>query len=353
MDNQLQLQTREKRAEKVSWIGLWVNVTLTTFKFCAGIFGNSAAMIADAIHSLSDFVTDIVAVIAFKLTGKPVDSSHDYGHGKFETLCTVIIGISLICVALGIFYSGSKRIYLVLSGEIIPKPGIIALIAAIVSITSKEWLYRYTAKAAKKLDSSSLMAKAWDHRSDALSSCGTLAGIGGAIFLGEKARVLDPIAAVVVSFFIMLIAVPMTLAGLNELLEASLSDAEEEKILVTIRRVKGVEGVHHLRTRHIGVTVAVDVHITVNPGLSVSEGHEIATLVERAIYNLYGPKTFVSVHVEPSTQVGGSISNGYYDDGHGGLEETFPHHEMTMTKWYQSEPSKWRARRDSNPQPTD
>ena len=352
MDNQLNLQTREKRAEKVSWIGLWVNIALTTFKFCAGILGNSAAMIADAIHSLSDFATDIVAIVAFKLTGKPVDPSHDYGHGKFETLCTVIVGISLICVALGIFYSGSKRIYLVMSGETIPKPGMIALIAAIVSIASKEWLYRYTANAAKKLDSSSLMAKAWDHRSDALSSCGTVAGIGGAIFLGEKARVLDPIAAVVVSFFIMLIAVPMTLAGLNELLEASLPDDEEEKILVTIRSVKGVKGVHHLRTRRIGVTVAIDVHITVDPMLSVSEGHEIATSVERAIYNLYGSKTFVSVHVEPRTQES-SISNGYYDDGHNGSEDTFPHHEMIRIGRHQLELQKWRARRDSNPQPTD
>jgi len=321
------LQIREKEALKVSWIGLWVNALLTTFKFFAGIFGNSAAMIADAVHSLSDFATDIVAVIAFRLTGKPVDKTHDYGHGKFETLCSVIVGLSLIAVALGIFYGGSKRIYLVFSGEIIPKPGIIALVAAVISVISKEWLYIYTVKAAKKLESNMLMAKAWDHRSDALSSAGTLLGIAGAIFLGEKARVLDPIAAIVVGFLIMRIAIPVTLEGLNELLEASLSRSEEEKILSAILSVRGVDGAHHLRTRHIGITIAVDVHIIVDPTLTVSEGHEIATSVERAISRLHKTKTFVSVHVEPRSEGATRVFNGY-DDGHNGLEDCYPHHEM-------------------------
>lgn len=313
---------REDEALKVSWVGLWVNVILTTFKFFAGIWGSSAAMMADAVHSLSDFSTDIAAVIAFKLTGKPVDDTHDYGHGKFETLCSVIVGISLLCVALGIFFSAIKRIYIILLGESIPQPGMIALIAAVISIVSKEWLYVYTAKAAKRLESNMLMAKAWDHKSDALSSCGTLLGIAGAIFLGEKGRILDPVAAIVVSYFILRIAIPVTREGLNELLEASLPHLEEEKILSAICSVGGVSGVHNLRTRRIGTAVAVDVHIVVDPILTVEEGHNIATSVEGALRSMYKTETFISIHVEP--QIAGAINgenfSNKYDDGHYGLK---------------------------------
>ena len=320
------LGSREKKALKVSWIGLWVNAVLTAFKFVAGILGHSAAMTADAVHSLSDFATDIVAVITFRITGRPVDSSHDYGHGKFETLSSVVIGVSLVVVALGILYSGGGRILRALHGEVIAPPGMIALFAAVVSVVSKEWLYRYTAKEAKALKSNALKAKAWDHRSDALSSIGTLLGIGGAIFLGERARVLDPIAAIAVSVLIMRIALPITWQALGELVETSLPEEAERKLLDVIKTVDGVEDAHHLRTRRIGTEVAVDVHVIVDPSLTVAHGHDIATEVERAARSLHGKNSFVSVHVEPRTDESGNPPRGY-DDGHNGFEEGPPHHD--------------------------
>lgn len=316
---------RTERALFVSWVGLWINVLLTAFKFIAGFAGNSAAMVADAVHSLSDFATDIVAVIGFRITGRPVDRSHDYGHGKFETLTTVVVGISLLAVAAGIFFSGGRRILFVLKGGIIPRPGIIALIAAGLSIVIKEWLYFYTKRAATRLSSDALMAKAWDHRSDALSSVGTLLGIGGAIFLGPGARILDPIAAVIVAGVIVTVALPITVRSLSELLEESLAPEQEKSIMEAILGVSGVEGAHHLRTRRIGSNIAVEVHILVDRGLLVTEAHDIATRVENAVRVIHGPESFVSVHVEPCSE--GIPEEMPFDDGHNGMEEGPAHHE--------------------------
>lgn len=323
---------RTEHALFVSWVGLWVNVVLTTFKFIAGFAGNSAAMVADAVHSLSDFATDIVAVIGFKVTGRPVDRSHDYGHGKFETLTTVIVGVTLLAVAAGIFYSGGRRVLLVLQGETIPRPGMIALIAAGLSIAVKEWLYFYTRRAAIQLSSDALMAKAWDHRSDALSSVGTLLGIGGAIFLGPKARILDPIAALIVAGVIVKVALPITIGSLSELLEESLARELEEQILGAILGVPGVKGAHHLRTRRIGANVAVEVHILVDRGLRITEAHDIATMAENAVRGIHGVDSFVSVHVEPiSEDIPVEIP---FDDGHNGMEEGPGHHERKC-EWKQ------------------
>ncbi|MDO9508918.1 MAG: cation diffusion facilitator family transporter [Thermovirgaceae bacterium] len=319
---------RIERALFVSWVGLWINVVLTTFKFIAGFAGNSAAMVADAVHSLSDFATDIVAVIGFRITGRPVDRSHDYGHGKFETLTTVIVGVSLLVVAAGIFYSGGKRVLLVLQGETIPRPGMIALIAAIVSIVVKEWLYLYTKKEAISLSSDALMAKAWDHRSDALSSVGTLLGIGGAIFLGPSARILDPIAAMAVGAAIVKVALPITIQGVSELLEESLDPEQEQEIMEAILNVSGVEGAHHLRTRRIGANVAVEVHILVNRDLRISDAHDISTVAEDAVRVIHGEESFISVHVEPRAE---NIPDRIlFDDGHNGSEDGPGHHERVI-----------------------
>lgn len=316
---------RTERALFVSWVGLWVNIVLTVFKFIAGFAGNSAAMVADAVHSLSDFATDIVAVIGFKVTGRPIDRTHDYGHGKFETLTTVIVGVTLLAVAAGIFYSGGKRVLLVLHGETIPRPGVIALIAAALSIVIKEWLYFYTKKAAVSISSDALAAKAWDHRSDALSSVGTLLGIGGAIFLGPKARILDPVAALVVAGVIVKVALPITIRSLSELLEESLAHELEEEIMDAILAVPGVEGAHHLRTRRVGANVAVEVHILVNRELRITEAHNIATRAESAVRGIHGEESFVSVHVEPqSDEIPEKMS---FDDGHNGHENGPGHHE--------------------------
>lgn len=317
---------RGTKALRVSWVGLTANAILMILKFLAGILGNSAAMTADAVNSLSDFATDIVTVAAFRIAAKPVDESHDYGHGKFETLSSVIIGLVLLGAALGIFWGGGSRVFLVLSGGSIPKPGAVALAAATVTVVAKEALYRYTVRAAKTLESNTLMAKAWDHRSDALASSGTLLAIAGAVFLGEGARILDPVAALAVGVLVLRVAIPVIWQAVNELTEASLPKRAERNLVTAILHVPGVLGAHHLRSRKIGASVAIDVHIIVKPDLSVKKGHAIATRVEEAIRGIHGPEAFVSIHVEPQTADPSKWSLDY-DDGHHGMEKGPPHHD--------------------------
>nr|WP_280101483.1 cation diffusion facilitator family transporter [Thermovirga lienii] len=280
-------------------MGLVVNVILTSLKFLAGLMGNSSAMIADAVHSLSDLITDAVAIVAFKLAGRPKDETHDYGHGKFETLASVIVGLSLAGVAIAIFYCNIIKIWSTFKGESLPAPDTIALVAAVVSIVSKEWLFRYTQKVALNIKSSTLMAKAWDHRSDALSSIGTLVGIAGAIFIGGKGRILDPIAAIIVGGLILKVSIKISLDAIHELMEGALPESEKKRILEAIFSTEGVIDAHKLRTRRIGTSVGIDVHILVSPSLSVVEGHDIATAVEHKIREIHGHDAVISVHIEP------------------------------------------------------
>ncbi len=290
---------RVYRANKVTWVGLFVNIVLTGFKLIAGIFGKSSAMIADAFHSLSDFATDIVVLLGFKFIEKPADKSHAYGHGKAETISSVVIGLALFAVGFRIFGVGAHSVYHIFHGESIPEPGWIAFYAAVVSVVVKEWLYRYSIGIGRAINSSAVVANAWHHRSDAFSSIGTMLGIGGAILLGEKWHVLDPIAAIVVSFFIIRTAVDISLGGFNELMEASLSDEVEQGILITVGNVPGVISPHSLKTRRIGNYVAVDLHITVDKKLNIVSAHDIATECEDEIKARLGEETFVSIHVEP------------------------------------------------------
>ena len=175
------MQTRDQRIYKVTITGSIVNVLLLILKFTAGILGHSAAMIADAVHSLSDFLTDVVVIAFVKLSSKPADSDHDYGHGKYETIATSIIGMALIIVAVMLAWDGIEKIISVINGGTLPIPGTVALIAALLSIILKEWIFRINEKLAKEVQSQALEANAWHHRSDALSSIGTSIGIGGAI----------------------------------------------------------------------------------------------------------------------------------------------------------------------------
>ena len=294
-----QTTDREKGIYRVTIVGGAVNLLLLVLKFVTGIISHSAAMVADAVHSLSDFVTDIVVVIFVRISSKKEDDDHHYGHGKFETLATVIIGVVLGLVGIGILREGLGSIVRALHGEVLPAPGIAALIAAIVSIVSKEWLYRYTVRKGKQYDSSSVMANAWHHRSDAFSSIGTAIGIGGAILLGERWRILDPIAAVVVSVFILKVAFDLAKNGLDELLEKSLPSTTIEEIRRIILSVEGVSAPHHLRTRRIGSHYAIDVHIRMDGDLSLLRAHTIATEVERKIKAIYGADTYINIHMEP------------------------------------------------------
>ncbi|WP_195665950.1 cation diffusion facilitator family transporter [Bacteroides fragilis] len=292
--------SREKGIYKVTIVGSIVNFLLLVFKFFAGIAGYSAAMLADAVHSLSDFITDIVVIVFVRIAGKPEDKGHDYGHGKYETLATAIIGLLLLCVGFGIFWNGASSIYTFLRGGQLESPGVVALVAALVSIVSKEILYQYTVIQGKKLNSQAVIANAWHHRSDALSSIGTAIGIGGAILLGDHWRVLDPVAAVVVSFFIMKVSVRLLIPCVDELLEKSLPEDVEKEIEQTVLSFPGVSQPHHLRTRRIGNYYAIELHVRMDGKITLEEAHSTATAIENKLKEMFGKGTHVGIHVEPT-----------------------------------------------------
>lgn len=291
--------SRERQIYKVTIVGSVVNLVLLLFKFFAGIVGHSAAMLADAVHSLSDFVTDIIVLVFVRISSKPEDEGHDYGHGKYETLATVIIGLCLLVVGVGILWNGMQSIWSVVRGQVLPEPGMLALVAAVISVVSKEALYQYTVYKGRRLNSQAVVANAWHHRSDAFSSIGTMAGIGGAILLGDRWRVLDPIAAVIVSFFIIKVSVKLLVPSMNELLEKSLPAAEEEKILRIVQSYPGITAPHHLRTRRIGNACSIDLHVRMDGGLPLKEAHRRATIIEQRLREEFGKGTYISVHVEP------------------------------------------------------
>lgn len=290
---------REKGIYRVTLTGSVGNFLLLVFKFVAGIWGHSAAMVADAVHSLSDFVTDIIVVIFVRLSAKPADEDHDYGHGKYETLATAVIGLILCAVAIGIFRNGASEIWHFLHGEPLAQPGMLALVAAGVSIVIKEVLYHYTVIKGKHLNSQAVVANAWHHRSDALSSIGTALGIGGAIFLGGSWRVLDPLAAMIVSVFIFRVAVRLLKPCVDELLEKSLPKEEEDKIRNIILSFPGVVSPHHLKTRRIGNRYAIEVHVRMDGRQPLHEAHDRATAIERRLKAEFGENTHIGIHVEP------------------------------------------------------
>jgi len=302
----MKLTEREKAIYQVTWAGSFVNFLLVVFKFIAGILGHSAAMIADAVHSLSDFATDIVVLIFTRISNKPQDKSHDYGHGKYETLATAIIGIVLFAVGAGICWNGLRAIQTVWQGGRLPAPGMLAFAGAIISIVSKELIYRYTIHVGRRINSSAVIANAWHHRSDAFSSIGTAIGIGGAILLGESWSVLDPMAAVVVSFFIMKVAVQLLKPCVDELTEKSLPDEIEKEICLIAENTPGVSAIHNLRTRRIGNHYAIEMHVRMDGHLTLYEAHAKASVIENKLKEKYGNETHVGIHVEPVKDADGT-----------------------------------------------
>lgn len=294
-----QSNAREKAIFRVTWIGSIVNFILLVFKFVVGIIGHSSALVADAVHSLSDFVTDIIVIVFVKISGKPEDDDHRYGHGKYETLATALIGLALFAVGIGLLVSGASKVAEALGGAVLPAPSMIALVVAAVSIVSKEILYRYTVRVGRNLNSQAVIANAWHHRSDAFSSIGTLIGIGGAIFLGEKWRILDPIAAIVVSAFIIKVAIDLIKPCVDELLERSLPAETEKQILDIIALYPEVSSPHHLRTRKIGNHIAIEVHLRMDGNVTLENAHASATLIEKRLRDEFGPDTHVGIHMEP------------------------------------------------------
>ena len=296
------MNKREKEIRRITIAGAVVNIVLTTLKIIAGILGRSAAMIADGVHSLSDLFSDVIVLIFTHISSKGKDRDHSFGHGKFETLATLIVSVMLVVVGADFMAKGVRKIIGVLNGEMIPVPGMVAFWAAAASIAAKEILYHVTARVGKKINSPVVMANAWHHRSDAFSSIGALAGIGGAIILGDRWAILDPLASCGISIAIIAVAVKMALPSLAELLEASLPDEMENEIKEIAMSVEGVDDIHELKTRRNGISVIIDAHVVVDPDMTVVQAHDISTAVETALRSRFGAETQINIHVEPGKE---------------------------------------------------
>lgn len=295
-------QSREQTITRVTFWGAVANLALTALKFVAGLIGRSSAMVADAVHSLSDLISDVVVIVMVKISSREQDKGHDYGHGKFETLATTFVAMMLIVVGAKLLVGGVEKIRTVLNGGELAVPGKIALWAALISIAVKEILFRWNSRVGRKVNSPAMVSNAWHHRTDALSSVGSALGIGGALLLGGKWVILDPIVCCAISIFIFVIAVQMALPALSELTEASLPEEMENKIVDLLMSVEGVENVHALKTRRNGPDIIVDAHIVVDPEMSVSEAHRLTEIGETRLREEYGDGTQISLHVEPSVE---------------------------------------------------
>lgn len=294
------IMIRENEISKVTLVGSIVNLLLVCVKAVAGVVGHSAAMISDAVHSLSDFITDIVVLIFVRISAQPQDEGHDYGHGKFETLATLLIGLALAAAAIGIVVNGATKLAHWLQGEPLQTPGRIALWAALISIAVKEILFQYTCIKGRKLQSKALEANAWHHRSDALSSIGAAIGIGGAILLGPRWAVLDPLASIVVGAMLVKVAWDLLGPSFGELTDSSLPAETEQEMLEIIKAVPGVQDPHNLRTRRIGNRIAAEVHIRLDGSQTLKDAHDKATEVESRFKARFGSQSHIIVHMEPN-----------------------------------------------------
>ena len=293
------MASRERDIYKVTLVGSAGNVALLTFKFIAGVLGHSSAMIADAVHSLSDFLTDVVVLVFVYISAKPQDESHDYGHGKFETIASFLIGLALLGAATGIIVAGGLKLSSWFAGEQLPAPGCLALWAALLSIVVKELLYQYTIRRGRKLNSQVVIANAWHHRSDALSSIAAAIGIGGAILMGDRWTVLDPLASILVGLLLVKVAADLLKTSVGDLTECSLPADTEEEILQIIHMFPDVQEPHNLRTRRIGDRIAIEAHVRMDGYLPLNEVHDRASAIEQKLKEHFGSKTHVTLHMEP------------------------------------------------------
>lgn len=291
---------RTRQIQSVTFWGAVCNLALSALKLTAGLVGRSSAMVADAVHSFSDLVSDVVVLVFARISGKGKDKGHDYGHGKFETLATTVVSLLLLVVAARMIALSVGQIRSALAGAPPSAPGVIALVAAVVSIAVKEILYQWTARVGRRLSSSVMVANAWHHRSDALSSIGSLIGIGAAILLGGKWTILDPLVGLVISVVIIVVAVKMSIPALAELTDASLPDDVEQKITEIIDSVPGVSDVHELKTRRCGHYSIAEVHMVVRPDMTILEAHDLTVEAERRLHAAFGDDMQVTIHVEPS-----------------------------------------------------
>ena len=290
------------RVRKITWIGLAVNLLLTVLKFVGGFLGRSQAVVADAVHSVSDITTDVAILIGVKYWTKPADASHPHGHQRLETVITLSIGVVLALAALGLLINAVSSLH---HHEDRPV-GLVALVAALVSLVSKEWLYQWTVRAGKRIRSMPVIANAWHHRSDVFSSIPPALAVAAAL-IGPDWAFLDHVGAAVVSLFIFQASYKIARPAVDKLVDQGAPEKELEEIRTIARSVEGVQDVHAVRTRYVGsLSLAVDLHIMVEPYLSVYKGHEIAKIVRRRLMD-EGPDVYdVIVHIEP-------MENGHAD----------------------------------------
>ena len=293
-------EIRKRKIYRVTFVGFVVNLVLSLLKLAAGIAGRSGAMVADAVHSFSDLATDVVVIVFARISAKPRDDGHDYGHGKYETLATIIISLALGIVGAGILAGSIRAIRVVVDGGLLPRPGLIALVAAGVSITVKEILYRYTVREGRAVDSPSVVANAWHHRSDALSSLGTLVGIACAYFLGQKWRIADPIAALVVAVFIFKVAFGIFRESIDRLVDRAADTDTVAAMRRTMLRTPGVVRVDDLKTRLFGSRTYVDAEIAVDGALPLRDAHAIAERVHHELEHDFPDVKHCTVHVNPA-----------------------------------------------------
>jgi cation diffusion facilitator family transporter len=288
-------QTRQAR--KVTWVGLTVNLLLFAAKYALGILGASHAVIADAFHSLSDVTTDIAIILGIKFWSAPPDSCHPYGHKRIETIVTVVIGAVLVAIAIGIGYNA----IVLLKKANTPPPGAVAVLGAILSIFTKEIVYRWTKAVGVKMKSPALIANAWHHRSDAISSVPVLAAVTVAVFYPDLAYI-DVVGALVVSLFIFKISWDIIWPALSELADSGVSEHDRGKIKSIAMDVDGVKDAHAIRTRKLGTGIYVDLHVLVDGRIPVQKGHAVSHEVKNRLL-AKGPDILdVVVHIEPYTE---------------------------------------------------
>lgn len=287
-------------ARHVTWVGFWWNAFLGVIKVLGGIFSRSSALVADGIHSFSDFFSDIIVILMVGISRKKPDQRYQFGHGRFEALATILLSIVLFVVAIGIIYEGIVNIIQYCNGHAIPRPGWLALIIIVLSIIIKEYLYHYTRRAGERIRSEVVVANAWHHRTDSFSSVATLIGVAGAMFFGEKWRILDPIAAIVVGVFILIVGIDLARPALKEMLGASLEKEAKKNLLKALKGTPGVLSYSDFRTFKSGNDGYVIVHIKVDPDITVREAHHIASNAEHNMrMSVHDLIIHPSTHIEP------------------------------------------------------
>lgn len=295
----MDIEARTKEAMRITVAGAAVNTALLLLKAAAGLLGNSQAMVADAVHTFSDLTTDLAVVIGMRFASKPRDADHAYGHGKYEAIAAAVVGIAILLVAIKIAMGAMGGISALLGGTPVPVPSPYAFWVAIASIVVKELLYRRTVVVGDRIQSAAVLANAWHHRSDALSSLGTAAGIGMAVFLGEKWVIMDSIAALLVSLVLLKVACTIIHEQMGELADRALPEETCREIEEIALRFPHISHPHNLRTRMVGRTMVLDLHVRVDPDMRVADAHAIITQLESRLCEHFGDSTLTCIHIEP------------------------------------------------------